>query len=230
MAIKLQHETFKSAGQDWQVFTAAPKKAKGVIIVIHEIWGLNDDIRRIAREFAEAGYLAVAPDLYSQEDPVEELSEDIYVKVFNDPFRKRALSALHDLKIWIEDKGWEDGQIAITGFCFGGTYALGYLLEYGDLAGAISFYGQTPDEAAIKKLRKPLLALIGEDDDFLQPHRERMIKFTDELSLPIEVKTYPNAGHSFMNKYRDGTYRDEAATKAWQETLNFLEKNLKPGR
>ncbi len=218
--------TFQSAGQDWRAFVAAPEKPKGAIIVIHEIWGLNDDIRRITRDFAEAGYLAVAPDLYSQDDPVEEVNEEVFVRVFSDPFRKSALGALHDLRAWVIEQGWTAEQIAMTGFCFGGTYTLQYLLAYDDIAGGISFYGQTPDEDSIRRLNKPLLAFYGQDDGFLTPHRERMLEYAQKLELPIDVETYANAEHSFMNQHRDGSYRPESAADAWQKTMAFLGENL----
>ena len=217
-------QRFQSGGQNWLAFNAKPENPKGALIMIHEIWGLNDDIRRIAADFTEAGYQVVAPDLYSQEDPVEQIDDGVFARVFGEPFRSTALTALHDLKAWLNQQGWDDDQIAITGFCFGGTYALLYLLKYGDLAGAISFYGQSPE--SINNLDKPILAFFGNDDDFLVPHRQKMQQFAKDSKL-VDVQTYDGAGHSFMNKYREGSFRPAAATDATKRTLDFLAKHLR---
>ncbi len=223
MSTTTKDEVFQSNGQDWKVFVAEPDTPKGAVIVIHEIWGLNDDIRRITNDFAEAGYVAFAPDLYSNDEGVQELSPEVFQRVFGEPFSSNTTTALHDLKQWIESKGWKSEQIVAVGFCFGGTYAVRYLLELDEIAGAVSFYGQAPDADVANDLSKPILSFYGDDDHGFDEMRDQMINYGKQ-GLPIEVKTYQNAAHSFMNKHREGSYKPEAAADAWQRTLSFIQK------
>ncbi|PJE65322.1 hypothetical protein COU91_02275 [Candidatus Saccharibacteria bacterium CG10_big_fil_rev_8_21_14_0_10_47_8] len=218
--------TFTSAGKDYKLFMAKPGHPKAAVIVIHEIWGLNNDIKRIASQFAEAGFLAVAPDLYSQHSPVRVVMDAVFARVFGSTFKEHVLLALRDLVDFIhKDYGIQPGKIGITGFCFGGTYTYLYTTRYHDIGAAVPFYGQNPPLDEVKKINTPILAFYGKNDKFLMPKVPALVKAFTKAKTKFTHIEYEDVGHSFMNKKLPGTYKPKAARDAWRRSLGFLQQN-----
>ncbi|MGA9854603.1 MAG: dienelactone hydrolase family protein [Gammaproteobacteria bacterium] len=197
------------------------------IIVIHEWWGLNDNIRSMADQLAGEGYAALAVDLYggqSARDP--DAAKKLMSSVFKDPDAakdnlKQAYAYLHDRE--------HAPRIGVIGWCFGGGWSLQTALLFPDrINAAVMYYGEPVDNvAALSTLRMPLMGFFGEQDMGITVQDvqafQRALK---AAKVNAEIHEYPNAGHAFANPSGD-RYRPAAAADAWKRTLAFFAHYLK---
>jgi len=203
------------------------KKPLPGIIVIHEWWGLNDNIRRMADQLAGEGYTALAVDLYggqSAKDPNE--AKKLMSGVFKNPNAakvnlKQAYAYLHDRE--------HASRIGVIGWCFGGGWSLQTaLLLPGQINAAVMYYGKPVDDvAALSTLRMPLMGFFGEQDMGITVQDVQAFqKALKEAKVNAEIHEYPDAGHAFANPSGD-RYRPAAAADAWKRTLAFFARCLK---
>lgn len=209
-------------------FVAWPK-GKGsapAVVVIHEWWGLNAQIRDVARRLAGQGYVAIVPDLY-------------HGKVADDPEMAHTLSrgldedlALADLDStlrWIRvEKRTAKSKVGVVGFCMGGRLSELFALHEPALAAAVMFYGRPEaNPQRLSGMRVPLQGHFGAEDQGITP--EVVAAFRTALvsvGKKAEIYEYSGAGHAFMNDARP-SYRAEPARQAWSRTLAFFQKHLK---
>lgn len=196
------------------------------VVVIHEWWGLNDQVREEARELAGEGYVALAVDLYrgrvaTTSDEAHELSRGLP----EDRARRDLLAAFAYLAARKDVRAKSIGSI---GWCMGGGYSLQLALAEPRLAAAVIYYGRlAADEATLAKLRAPVLGLFGEDDRGIPAASVREFEAAlKKLGKPASIHLYAGAGHAFANETRP-SYRKEAAEDAWAKTLAFFAENLK---
>ena len=155
-------------------------------MLIHEIWGLVPHIRDIADRYAAEGYLVLAPDLLSDAGITPEIGAELAAlrhepdeekrlqgqallrekfAVMNEPaFAAEAITKLRLVVDALAAEPGIDGRIAVTGFCFGGTYSFALAAADPRVRAAIPFYGASPDAASVARIAAPVLALYGEDD------------------------------------------------------------------
>lgn len=209
------------------------------VVVIHEALGLNGDIRRIARRFAESGYAAVAPDLFAGLGPMP----ICIMRTFAE-YRKgggRALEALEATRAWLAEQPEVDGsRIGVAGFCMGGGFAL-LLATHSPVGVAATHYGDVPRQAEQLKGVCPVVAGYGERDTTFARRGRRLERYLEELGVKHDVKFYPDAGHSFMSKHTGilgavgklpplrVEYNKEAAEDSWSRMLAFFETHLGAG-
>lgn len=222
----------QAGGKPITGFLARPKSAKGPlpgIIVIHEWWGLNDNIRDMARRLAGEGYVALAVDLYggataSTPDQATQLMQAV---LKNPEPAKTNLQAAYDYLTAHEHAP----KVGVIGWCFGGGWSLQTALMLPAKIGAtVIYYGHlTNDRAELAKLQMPILGFFGAQDQSIPVTSVHEFESTlKSLGKPVEVHVYDGAGHAFANP--SGTnYRPQAASDAWQRTVAFLAKSLKPG-
>ena len=208
-------------------FVATPDKtdsANKAVIIIHEYWGLNDNIKDIAGRYADAGFVAIAPDLYRGKVATtpEEASELMNALELED-----GLDTIKSVVVKFQDER-EISRFGITGFCMGGTYALQAVCHLEGLHASAPFYGDIPDEMTLKGLKTPVLFISATQDKWINPAKvaelERIAK--DNL-LPVESVKY-EADHAFFNNTRPEVYNEEAAKDAWGKVVNFFNENLEP--
>ncbi len=217
-------------GQEVKGYLAVPEMEKGStpgIIVIHEWWGLNDNIRAMARRFAGEGYASLAVDLYDGKVASNPDSAYALMKASMDHSNanienlKQAYSYLAD--------SVKATKIGVIGWCFGGGWSLRTALAMPDKIDAtVIYYGQlvtNPDQ--LKTLQMPIAAFFGGQDKSISEETIHKFESTlDSLGKSVQVKIYPDANHAFANP--SGTrYNPEAAEDAWQRTMRFLNQNLK---
>lgn len=216
-------------------------KARGAVIVIQEAFGVNAHIEDVTRRFADAGYHAVAPHVFhragggtapygdfSKVLPLYEHLDDAGILVDVDASREHLHAA-----------GWDDHQLGIVGFCFGGRVTFLVALRRG-LGAAVGFYGggivtarfpQFPalvDDAA--GLQTPWLGLFGDQDQSIPVEDvERLGEALQGASVSTEIVRYPDAGHGFHCDVRDA-YDETAAKDAWNRTLAWFENHLSGSR
>jgi len=206
------------------------------VIVIHEIFGLNQDIREKAQRLADMGYVALAPDLYDGRGPMP-----ICVMRAVNSLRKREGPAFEDLdaaRAWLTARGDVDAScIGVIGFCLGGGFALMFAVR-APLGAAAVFYGDVPKDAALLEGVCPVVASYGGRDRIFAPHGRRLAKFLDATAVPHDVVMYPGAGHSFMSDHRGvmaklsswGPMRvgfdPAAAEESWRRVESFFAEHL----
>lgn len=206
------------------------------VIVIHEIFGLNDDIRRITGKFADLGYAALAPDLY--DGPGMRI---VCIARTVATLRRGEGTAFADLaaaRAFVQRQPEVDAaRIGIIGFCMGGGFALMYAMK-APLGVAATFYGDVPKSA--DKLRGvcPVLGGYGAKDRMFADQGTRLETLLTELGVEHDVKIYEDAGHSYMSKHTGVLatvaawgpmkigYNPAAADDSWKRIETFFGRHL----
>src|SRR5947209_9365024 len=156
------------------------------VVVLHEIWGLNDDMRRIAARFADNGYAAVAPDLYSDGNKGLCLSRTLLDMTFTKG--RRSLAAIEAVRAWLGDRPEVDGtRIGVIGFCMGGGFALLFGTR-GSVGAAGVNYGSVPKDRSRLTGVCPVVASYGAEDRQFAPHAQRLEDHLTALGVPHDVK------------------------------------------
>jgi len=213
-------------------FLARPKK-DGIypgIIMIHEFWGLNDNIKEMAKQLAAEGYVVLAVDLYDGKVGADSNeSRALATKVRNNPSEaiKNLKGAVESLK---KQSNVDRDKIASIGWCFGGQWSLQLALNE-KMAATIIYYGSLETNTTkLSVIKWPVLGIFGDKDTAIPVESARKFNAAlDELGIENEIYIYPGVGHAFANP--SGMNYAPAETKdAWEKTLRFLEKHLKgPG-
>jgi carboxymethylenebutenolidase len=215
------------------------------VVMIHDVWGLADHTRDLATRLAGEGFAVLALDLYRGLPDAKIEDPGRFIRELSDP------SVLADVQTGIDflasDPASAGRPVGVTGFCMGGMYALLAACTCSGLSAAVSFYGmlsyehgmlRPPDGVdrsrkprqpldAAPELGCPLLAFFGEADRFIPlADVERLRGALSEAAHPSEVRTYPGAGHAFMNDTRPEAYHPEAAADAWRRSVAFLGARL----
>jgi len=204
------------------------------VVVIQDSLGLSDDIREQADRLAAAGYLAFAPDLYSGRG----LRCVLATLKASRSGEGAAYEDIEAARRWLSARDDCTGRVGIIGFCMGGGFALLSAPRY-DFAAASVNYGEVPADA-LDRLGGacPIVASYGRRDRTLPGRAERLRSALAELGIPHDVKEYPDAGHSFMNRINLGpllspvvhvtgfSYHHPSAEDAWQRILTFFDDHL----
>ncbi len=202
--------------------------------MIQDALGLSDDIRLQADLLAAAGYLAIAPDLYSGRG-VRCVLATLQASRSG---RGAAYEDIDAARRWLGAREDCSGRIGVIGFCMGGGFALLSAPQY-EFAAASVNYGEVPRDA-VQRLRGacPIVASYGRRDPSLRGRARRLEQALSELDVPHDVKEYEDAGHSFMNRINAGPvlgtvvhlthfdYNHAAAEDAWRRILSFFDEHL----
>ncbi len=215
---------------------ADPGNYPGVIVTM-EGMGLEDHMKDLCRRFAEQGYIAIAPDLYTREG--RPAPEKVLETLFSVP-DSQTMGDLEGAALFLKSSPHANGKVGIIGFCSGGRYTLMFACTSKNVNAAVDSAGGhiIPDDrptaarpvAAIDmvaNLSCPLLAFFGEEDANPSPaHAARLLEELDRHHKTYEYQIYSEAGHAFFADYRP-TYRAGPAQDMWHRLLQFYEKHLK---
>lgn len=198
------------------------------IIVIHEWWGLNDNVRAMADRLAGEGYMVLAVDLYGGKTADSPgAARQLMLQVVEDA--DAASENIRSAFSFLETAGAP--RIGSLGWCFGGGWALNTAVLFpDDLDAAVIYYGQvTDDEEKLRPVNTPILGLFGEVDQGIPLESVHAFRDTlERLRKDYEVHIYPGADHAFANP-TGRNYNAEAATDAWAKTVDFLGRYLAAG-
>lgn len=203
------------------------------VVVIHEIFGLTDWVRSVTDQLAEAGYIAIAPDLLSGMAPGGGGSAElggpdgvrgVIGKLPPDQITKD-LDAVVD---YVAKLPSCNGKVAVIGFCWGGGQAFRFATNNKDIKAAMAFYGTGPEsEADVKKIAAPVYGFYGGNDNRVNatiPASEKLMKAAGKKYEPV---IYEGAGHGFMRAGEDpegNAANKKAREQAWQRVKEILKK------
>jgi carboxymethylenebutenolidase len=204
-------------------------------LVIHEIFGVHEHIRDVARRFAKQGYFALAPELFIRHGDPSKVADipgamrEIVAKVPD----SEVLADLDAIVAWAADNGGDSTQIGITGFCWGGRITWLYAAHNPRVKAAAAWYGRLSGDATPNTprfpvdvagdLKVPVLGLYGGADQGIPIDSvEQMRHALSTGSSASEIILYADAPHAFHADYRSN-YRETAAKDGWQKLLAWFQ-------
>lgn len=200
------------------------------VIMIHEWWGLNDNIVNMADLLAKQGYVVLAVDLFEGKvaaDPNE--AGNLVQSVRSN--QEEAITNLKEAVKYVSSLPFVDkSRIASLGWCFGGGQSLQIALNSQNqpLAATILYYG-TPlitDKASLSQLKWPVLGIFGDQDQAIPVDEVKKFEAAlNENGITNEIYVYPGVGHAFANPSGE-SYAPKETEDAWHKTLVFLKKHL----
>jgi len=225
----------KHGNREVNCFIAFPevKEKATAVIVIHEIFGLTDWVRGVTDQLAEAGYIAIAPDLLSGAAPggggTQELGgSDAVRKAISGLTPEQITADLDAVADYVSKLPACNGKIVAGGFCWGGAQTFRYATNSKDLKAAFVFYGQGLEkEEDIAKIACPVYGFYGGNDnrvDATIPKSKDLMKKAGKKYEPI---VYEGAGHGFMRSGEQPDAKDadkKARDQAWKRWKELLQK------
>lgn len=202
------------------------RSARGAVLVVHELFGLTDHLRDVARRLADAGYVGVALDLFSHRGGrVRCLMAELGRMVGGRGPRSGTLDDLAAAGAWLSSHpDYATLPTAVVGFCWGGGVVLSYITGGPDVDAAAAFYGRNPPLEAVANITCPVLAVYGGTDRFITPGAEALRTAMEHEGKRIEVHVVSGVGHSFMNERR--RHDPAAVATGWRVLLDFLDRHL----
>ena len=193
------------------------------IVMIHEWWGLNDNIKEMAEKLASHGYVVLAVDLYNGEvattsDQARQLisSFDTDAGIQNMNFAASFIQENHNVE-----------KLGSIGWCFGGGQSLNLALNNLDMDATVIYYGSlVTEQESLSAISWPVLGIFAELDQGIPVETVNGFESSlDELDIPNEIHIYPGVDHAFANPSGE-RYAPDESKDAWKKTLEFLESNL----
>jgi len=228
--------TFRAPHGEVTGYLAVPAEGAGPwpgVVVIHEAFGLNADIRGKADQLAAQGYVALAPDLFEHKAWIRCVrSAFTQLRAQSGP----AFETLDAARSVLAGRADCTGHTGVIGFCMGGGFALLCATRDGFSVAAIN-YGEVPKDAeAALAGACPVVGSFGGRDLMGTSHPERLQRALAVLQIPHDVEVYPGSGHRFMTpssgvggavaKLTRMSYQPADAASAWQRIYAFFGKHL----
>ncbi len=220
-------------------YRAKPARGSGfgVVLVVHEIWGVHEHFKDVCRRLAKAGYYGISVDLFARRGnaaAVADVPQLISTIVAPTP-DAQIMTDLDAAAAFAGQDGGDAAKLAITGFCWGGRVVWMYAAHSRALKAGVAWYGpfnfqpgelrprQPRDVAA--QLNAPVLGLYGGADTGIpQDQVEQMRAALRAANKPSEIHVYPDTPHGFYADYRM-SYRPEAARDGWQRMQDWFRRN-----
>jgi carboxymethylenebutenolidase len=210
-------------GRTEKAALAVPAKTPApAVLLIHEWWGLNEQMKTMAAELAKEGFLALAVDLYEGKVASDATAANTYMQALEPNKATQTLVAWIN---WLKQDKRSTGKVATIGWCFGGGWSLNASIA-APVDATVIYYGQVTRPAAdLAKLKGPVLGQFAEKDQWI--NHDMVAGFEAEMkkaNKPLTTYSYP-ADHAFANPTGQN-YDKEDAQLAWTRTLAFLRANL----
>lgn len=217
-------------------FIAYPevKDKATAVVVIHEIFGLTDWARGVTDQLAEAGYIAIAPDLLSGTAPggggtAELGGNDAVRKAISSLAPDQITADLNAVVDYVSKLPACNGKVAVAGFCWGGSETFRFATNNKNIKAAFSFYGPPPNNAdAIARINCPVYGFYGGNDNRINAAIPKTVESMKAAGKTYEPVTYDGAGHGFMRAGEDPTGNEankkarESARTRWLALLKKL--------
>jgi len=194
------------------------------VVVIHEAYGLNENIKEIAHRFADQGYVALAVDLFAGRNRAICMFRFIGQLMLN-PLNN---SSIQDLKAALtyvtEQPGVDSARLGAIGFCMGGSFAISWACSDNRLRAIAPFYSMNPRPFEAVARSCPVVGSYPEKD-FTASHGQKLDSALDRYNIPHDIKIYPNSKHTFFND-KGRSYNEEAAKDSWQRIIAFFSEHI----
>jgi carboxymethylenebutenolidase len=229
------------AVRTWVVYPERKDKAP-VVIVIHEIYGMQDWIRGVADQLAKEGFIAVAPDLVSGKGPNGGNSDSVptrddVTKLVRALSPEEAMSRLNAVRDYALKIPAANGKTATVGFCWGGSTSFAYAAAQPGLNAAVVYYGTAPTEAGtpgkidaskIAAIKAPVLGLYGGDDARVNATIDPTEAEMKKAGKAYEHHVFDGAGHGFLRAQADRNGANmKASQEGWPKTVAFIRQQTK---
>jgi carboxymethylenebutenolidase len=226
--VKVKHDN-----REVNCFIAFPevKDKATAVVVIHEIFGLSDWVRGVTDQLAEAGYIAIAPDLLSGTAPggggtAELGGGDAVRKAISSLPPDQITADLKSVADYVSKLPAANGKVAVGGFCWGGGHSFRFATNYPSLKAAFALYGTGPDKPEdVARIGCPVYGFYGGNDERVNATIPTSTELMQKAGKKYEPIKYEGAGHGFM---RAGEAPDanepnkkarDAAWQRWKELL-----------
>ena len=214
--VKIKYKPAGAASErEVSAFVVYPevKNKATAVIVIHEIFGMSDWVQSLTDQLAEAGYVAIAPDLLSGMGPngggtaeIRAQDSNAVGKAIRDLPPAQITADLDAVAAYVAKLPASNGKLTVTGFCFGGTQSFRYATNNPKLQAAFVFYGSAPvkddqktiDKDALSRIKAPVYGFYAGNDARINATLPATIEAMKELGKKYEPVTYDGAGHGFM--------------------------------
>ena len=229
--VKLKH-----GNREVNSYIAYPevKDKATAVVVIHEIFGLTDWVRGVTDQLAEAGYIAIAPDLLSGAAPggggtAELGGNDAATKAIRTLPPPQVTEDLNAAVDYLKKLPACNGKVVVAGFCWGGGQTFRFATNRKDIKSAFSFYGPMPDkEADIARINCPVYGFYGGNDNRINANIPKATELMKKAGKTYEPVTYEGAGHGFMRAGEDpgdtNPANKKAREEAWERWKALLKK------
>jgi len=195
------------------------------IVLLHEWWGLNSQIKDLGARLACEGYGVIIPNLYGRLGGTVTANADVADALMGKLNDSLILQDINSCCEYLNTREYIKRNIhGVIGFGMGGTFAIRFAGQRKRLRTGISYYGRIPaTDSVLKELYCPLLYHRGDKDAWVsQQDVDRLTASAKEFGKRLEVRIYPGAGHAFSNETRPDGYRADATAEAWTTTASFL--------
>lgn len=248
--------TVKNGTREVNAFVVYPQVSKKAtaVVVIHEIFGMSDWVQQLTDELAEAGYIAIAPDLLSGMGPKGGGTSDFDANSVRQAIQKlppdQIAADLNAVADYVSKLPGANGKVAVGGFCWGGTQTFAFATNRPTLKAAFVFYGTAPatntqgqpfavDQTALGRISAPVYGFYAENDMRVNDSVPPTVEAMKELKKTYEPVTYAGAGHGFMRAGEPNSPEpkapvakgdeaaDKKATDDYQKTLAMYKANRK---
>ena len=196
------------------------------VVIIHEIFGLNENIRDITRRFANEGYAALAVDLFSNQNRMVCMARFMGGMMLSATSTKH--QGIRDLKAALsflaEQPEVDSERVGAIGFCLGGTFAVAWASADNRLKAIAPYYAMNPRPLKAVERLCPVVGSYPTGDFTTEPGKKLDIEL-DRYQIPHDIKIYPGTKHSFFNDQRPN-YNAAAAADSWERVLAFFKEHV----
>jgi len=228
--------TIESHGDKIEAYVVYPERsdAAPVVVVIHEIYGLNDWARAVADQLAAEGFIAIAPDMLSGKGPngagsaaIDQQGAVSLMRSLQSPEIVRRLNMAAQYATTLPAATQRFGVI---GFCWGGSASFNFATARDDLGAAVVYYGTSPATETLRRVQAPVMGFYGGDDQRVNATIGPAQAELDRLGKRYQPNIFEGAGHGFLRQQdgRDGANM-LASEQAWPATVRFLRTELETG-
>ncbi len=218
--------TFQSERRQLEGYLARPE-GEGTfpgIVVIHEAYGLNENIKDIARRFAGQGYVALAVDLFAGRNRTVCMFRFMGQLILNSLQNATITDLKASLTYLSEQPGIDNARLGAVGYCMGGSFAIAWACTDDRLKAIAPYYAMNPRPLeAVRRLCPVVGSYPG--SDFTTPNGQKLDVELERNQITRDIKIYPGAKHSFFND-TGRNYHESAAQDSWERVLSFFGEHI----
>ena len=221
--MKAEMISFPSGGRNLTAYYARPEGENPLpgVLIIHEIFGLNENMREIARRFAGEGYAALAVDLFAGRSRIVCMFS-LFLGSLNNAYDH---GGIRDLRAALDFLGQQPGvepvRLGAVGYCLGGGLAVALACADNRLKAIAPYYGMNPRPLEAVQRSCPVVGSYPARD-FTAKSGRALDAALERFQIPHDIKIYEGAKHAFFNDTLPANYNADAALDSWERVKAFF--------